>query len=164
MYRQQSIIYKFFINIHLLPIVLIPGVLWMVSGMHKFLSLITGSAWGPDKSAWIPWLTIHFGHLRFMNHTLIVLSFLILTFVQLAAGFYYLIGILRGEFIISRGKQWLSTGIILGIINLAILSIGQNLVNSDTDVFELTCYFCAHLVCLFYINIVSTEFFLKNRR
>ena len=164
MFKTKSILYRFFINTHLLPIVVTPGALWLVSGMHKFISLVNGSAWGPSKDAWIPWLTNHFKNLTFINHTMIVISFLILTFLQLAAGFYYLIGILKGEFIMSKGKQWLSTGIILGMFNIAILSIGQNLAKSDTDVFELTCYFCAHLVCLFYINVVSTDFFLKNRR
>lgn len=157
-------IYRFFIHMHLLPIVLVPGVLWMVSGLHKFVSLVTGAAWGPKSDAWIPWLTKHFSSLPFMSHSMIILSFLTLTFLQVAAGLYYLIGIIRGEFMINRGKQWLSTGIILGIVNIAILSIGQNLANDNMDIFELTGYFCAHLVCLFYINFVTEDFFLRHRK
>lgn len=164
MSKRRSIIYRFFIDIHLLPIVLVPGALWLVSGLHKLLGVITGSAWGPAKSAWIPWLMNHFSHIPLMSYPVVVILFFIMTILQVAAGVYYLVGILRGEFIISRGKQWLSTGIILGIINIALLSIGQNLAKDDMDVFELTCYFSAHLICLFYINFVSEDFFLRNRR
>jgi hypothetical protein len=162
--KNSDIVYKFFIHFHLLPIVLIPGVLWLVSGLHKLATIVTGSAWGPDQSAWIPWLTHHFSGLPFMSHPVIVFMFFVLTFLQLAAGFCYLVGICRGEFIITRGKHWLSMGIILGIVNIAVLSIGQNLAKDDMDVFELTCYFSAHLICLFYINFVTEDFFLKNKR
>ena len=87
-----------------------------------------------------------------------------MTALQVATGIYYIVGLVRGEFIVGRGKQWLSTATILAIINIALLSVGQNLADDNTDIFELMSYFAAHLICLFYINFVSEEFFLRNRK
>lgn len=163
--RKRTKFYKFIIDIHLLPVIITPLALWLISGYHKFKTFVTGTMWGPDPSAWIPWLKTHFNGIVLMdNYFIIVCLFFTLMILQLLTGILFLVGLLKGEFIITRTKHWLSAAFIFSMINIALLSFGQNLANDDNDVFQLTSYFVAHLFCLFYINYVTEKFFLKDRR
>lgn len=139
-----------------LPILLVNWSLWAVSGYHKVNQIVTKKAWvAPD--GWIPWL-----HTHFMGSFLDVFSeplFFILTFLEVLAGLFLTIAILRVEFFHHKNKNFFKLGLFFGALSIASMSFGQNLVNADDDVFQLSSYLSttmlSYLFILLYPKIIS---------
>ncbi len=139
-----------------LPILLVNWSLWSVSGYHKVRQIVTKKAWvAPD--GWIPWLQMHFKG-SFLDNFAEPLFFM-LTLLEVLAGVFLTIAIIRVEFFHNRNKDFFKLGLFFGALSIASMSYGQNLVNADDDVFQLSSYLTttmlSYLFILLYPKIIS---------
>ncbi len=133
-----------------LPILLVNWSLWAVSGYHKIHQIVTKKAWmAPD--GWIPWLQNHFkgSFLEGFSEPL----FFALTFLEVLAGLFLTIAILRMEFFHDKEKDFFRLGLFFGALSIASMSFGQNLVNADDDVFQLSSYLTTTIVSYLFILV-----------
>lgn len=142
----------------LLPILIVNWSLWIVSGLHKVIRIVTKQIY-IAPSGWIPWLRIHF-HNTFMDPYVVPLFF-ILTFIQVLAGVLLTISFFKLEFFNNRKKDFFKAGLFVGAIAIAVMSFGQNIANADEDIFELSSYLTttmvSYLFILLYPKLVSKK-------
>lgn len=140
------------------PILIVNWSLWFVSGEHKISKIITKEAWvAPD--GWIPWLHTHFAG-TFLNPFVVPLFF-VLTFLEAMAGILLTISIFKLEFYDNNKKDFFKAGLFFGALSIACMSFGQNVVNADEDVFQLSSYLSttllSYLFILLYPKVISNK-------
>lgn len=136
----------------LLPILIVNWSLWIVSGLHKVVRIVTKQIW-VAPNGWIPWLKVHFQG-TFMDPYVVPL-FMILTFMQVLAGVLLTIALIKLEFYDNRKKDFFKAGLFVGALCLAVMSFGQNIANADEDVFQLSSYLTTTIVSYLFIIIYS---------
>ena len=137
----------------LLPIILVNWSLWAISGYHKVNHILTKDAW-VAPNGWIPWLHTHFKGTILDGY--VEPLFFMLTGMEVLAGLFLTIALLKLEFLHNNHKTFFKLGLFVGAFSIASMSIGQNLANADTDVFELSSYLSTTMISYLFVLLYPT--------
>ena len=136
----------------LLPILIVNWSLWAISGYHKIAQILNGKAW-VAPNGWIPWLDHHFQGTLLEQY--VEPLFYLLTGLEGLAGFLLTIALLKFEFIRDNNRLFFKSGLFLGAMSIASMSLGQNIANADEDVFELASYLSTTLLSYLFIMLYA---------
>ena len=143
----------------LLPILIVNWSLWAISGYHKVNQIITKQAWVAPEG-WVPWLYTHFTGT--ILDGFVEPLFFVLTGLEVFAGIFLTISLLRLEFLQHNSKIFFKLGLFFGAFCIASMSIGQNLANDNEDVFQLSSYLTTTLMSYLFVLLYTKTRNINN--